>query len=137
MSNERVERGRKIRREVLGSEYADKADQNLDDFIRPYREYVAEFVWAEIWDRPGLDRRTRIMLNIAMLTALGKLEELKLYLNGVARAPEMGVSKEDVREVLMHTAPYCGIPASLGAFRVAQECLANVPMQASVGQTAK
>jgi 4-carboxymuconolactone decarboxylase len=127
MSKEGVERGNKIRREVLGDQYVDKADKNLDDFIRPFREYVAEYVWAEVWDRPGLDRRTRIMLNIAMLTALGKLEELKLYLQVVARSPNLGVSKEDVREVLMHTAPYCGIPSTLGAFRVAQECLADMP----------
>ena len=127
MSNDRVERGRKIRREVLGDQYVEKADKNLDDFIRPFREYVAEFVWAEVWDRPGLDRRTRIMLNIAMLTALGRADELRLYLEGVARSPDLGVSKEDVREVLMHTAPYCGIPATLSAFRVAQECLAGMP----------
>lgn len=128
MSNDRVELGRKIRREVLGDEYVEQADKNLDEFIRPFREYVAEYVWGAVWDRPGLDRRTRIMLNLAMLTALGRPEELKLYLTGIARAPEMGVSKEDVREVLMHTAPYCGIPAALGAFRVAQECLKDVPM---------
>ena len=123
MSNARLELGREIRREVLGVEYVEKADSNLDDFILPFREYVAEFVWGAVWARPGLDRRTRLLLNIAMLTALGRPEELKLYFEGIARAPDLGVSKEDVREVLMHTAPYCGIPATLGAFNLAREVL--------------
>lgn len=118
MDKERLELGRKIRREVLGDKYVAEADKNLDtdDFIRPFREFTAEFLWGSIWSRPGLDRRTRVLLNIAMLTALGRTEELKIYFDCL---DNVGLTKDDVREVLLHAAPYCGIPAALDAFRVA------------------
>lgn len=123
MDQERLTLGRETRREVLGDAYVERADRNLeqDDFLRPFRELTAEFLWGEIWNRPGLDRRTRVLLNIAILTALGKTEELKIYFGEPLR--NVGVTKEEVREVLLHCALYCGIPAAVQAFKAAQEAL--------------
>lgn len=118
MSNERYEQGQKIRREVLGDEYVDRAARTTTDFNRPFQELIAEFVWGTLWSRPGLDRRTRALINIGMLTAMGRTEEVKIYLRA---APNIGVTQDDVREVLMQTAVYCGIPAALDSFRVAQQ----------------
>lgn len=118
MSNERYEQGQKIRREVLGDEYVDRAAKTTTEFNRPFQELIAEFVWGTLWSRPGLDRRTRALINIGMLTAMGRTEEVKIYLRA---APNIGVTQDDVREVLMQTAVYCGIPAALDSFRVAQQ----------------
>ena len=118
MDKERYERGQKVRREVLGEAYVNTAAKNTTDFNRPFQEFIAENVWGNIWSRPGLDRRTRALINIGMLTAMGRTEEVKIYLRA---APNIGVTREDVREVLMQTAIYCGVPAALDSFRVAQE----------------
>ena len=118
MSNERLERGQQVRREVLGDRYVDEAAKNTTDFNRPFQELVTEYVWGTLWSRPGLDRRTRALINLGMLTAMGRTEEVKIYLRA---APNIGVTRDDVREVLMQTAIYCGIPAALDSFRVAQE----------------
>ena len=118
MNKELYERGQKVRREVLGDQYVDDAAKNTNDFNRPFQELIAEYVWGTLWSRPGLDRRTRALINIGILTALGRTEEIKFYLRA---APNVGMSKEDVQEVLMQTAIYCGIPAALDSFRVAQE----------------
>lgn len=126
MSSERYEQGQKIRREVLGDEYVDRAAKTTTDFNRPFQELIAEYVWGTLWSRPGLDRRTRALINIGMLTALGRTEEVKIYLRA---APNIGVTQEDVREVLMQTAIYCGIPAALDSFRVAQQIFDEQPAQ--------
>lgn len=118
MNRELYEQGQKVRREVLGNEYVDNAAKNTTDFNRPFQELINEYVWGTLWSRPGLDRRTRALINIGMLTALGRTEEVKIYLRA---APNIGVTKEDVREVLMQTAIYCGIPAALDSFRVAEQ----------------
>lgn len=118
MDSERYARGQQLRREVLGDRYVDAAAKNTTDFNRPFQELITETVWGNIWSRPGLDRRTRALINIGMLTALGRTEEVKIYLRA---APNIGVTQDDVREVLMQTAIYCGIPAALDSFRVAQE----------------
>lgn len=120
MDQERFERGRKIRREVLGDQYVNAAAKNTTAFNQPFQELITEYVWGNLWSRPGLDRRTRALINIGVLTAMGRTEEVKIYLRA---APNIGVTKEDVREVLMQTAVYCGIPAALDSFRVAQEIL--------------
>jgi 4-carboxymuconolactone decarboxylase len=117
VNNERYEKGQAIRREVLGDEYVDAAARTTTDFNRPFQELIAEYVWGTLWARPGIDRRTRAMINIAMLTALGRTEEVKIYLKA---GPNIGLTREDVREVLMQTAIYCGIPAALDSFRAAQ-----------------
>ena len=118
MDKERYERGQKLRREVLGDQYVDAAARGTTEFNRPFQEFITESVWGNIWSRPGLDRRTRALINIGMLTAMGRTEEVKIYLRS---APNIGVTREDVREVLMQTAIYCGVPAALDSFRAAQD----------------
>jgi 4-carboxymuconolactone decarboxylase len=118
VDNERYKKGQAIRREVLGDAYVDAAASKTNDFNRPFQELIGEYVWGTLWARPGIDHRTRAMINLAMLTALGRTEEVKIYLKASAN---VGVTREDVREVLMQTAIYCGIPAALDSFRAAQE----------------
>jgi 4-carboxymuconolactone decarboxylase len=118
MNKDAFAKGLKTRREVLGAEYVDNALKNADDFNTPLQEFVTEHCWDGIWNRPGLDRRTRSMLNLAMLTALNRPHELKLHVKG---AIHNGVSKDEIREVLMQTAIYCGVPAAIDSFRNARE----------------
>jgi 4-carboxymuconolactone decarboxylase len=118
MNQDAFEKGLKTRREVLGADYVDNAIQNADDFNRPLQELVTEYCWNEIWNRPGLDRRTRSIINLSLLTALNRPHELKLHLRG---AINNGLSKEDIQEVFMQTAIYCGVPAAIDSFRTAKE----------------
>jgi 4-carboxymuconolactone decarboxylase len=120
MNQDAFEAGLKTRREVLGADYVDQSIQNADDFNMPLQQLVTEYCWNDIWNRPGLDRRTRSMINLAMLTALNRPHELKLHLRG---ALNNGVTKDEIREVLMQTAIYCGVPAAIDSFRVAKEVL--------------
>jgi 4-carboxymuconolactone decarboxylase len=115
---ERFDAGLKTRREVLGAQYVDKAMAGTDDFSAPFVELLNTYCWNDVWNRPGLDRKTRSMLNLAMLSALGKEHELKLHLNG---ALNNGLTKEQIREVLLQVAIYCGVPAAVVAFRCARE----------------
>lgn len=124
MDNERFERGLATRRAVLGRDYVDAAIASADDFNRPMQELVTEYCWDEIWNRPGLDRRTRSLLNLAMLTALNRPHELKLHVRG---ALNNGVTKEEMREVFLQAAIYCGVPAAVEAFRCAREVFAETP----------
>ena len=118
MNKEAFEKGLKTRREVLGADYVDSSIQAADDFNRPMQELVTEYCWNEIWNRPGLDRRTRSLLNLAMITALNRPHELKLHVRG---AINNGLGKDEIREVLLHATIYCGVPAGVDAFRVAKE----------------
>jgi 4-carboxymuconolactone decarboxylase len=118
MNPERFEQGLATRRAVLGADYVDAAIAGADDFNRPLQELVTEYCWGDIWNRPGLDRRTRSLLNLAMLTALNRPHELKLHVKG---ALNNGATKEEIREVLMQTAIYCGVPAAVDSFRNARE----------------
>jgi 4-carboxymuconolactone decarboxylase len=115
---ERYDAGLKTRREVLGAEYVDKSIAAQDDFNRPFQELLNTYCWNDIWNRPGLSRKTRSMLNLAMLTALNRAPELRLHVTG---ALNNGLTKEEIREVFLQTAIYCGVPASVEAFRVARE----------------
>jgi 4-carboxymuconolactone decarboxylase len=115
---ERYDAGLKTRREVLGAQYVDKAMAGTDDFSAPFVELLNSYCWNDVWNRPGLDRKTRSMLNLAMLSALGKEHELKLHLNG---ALNNGLTKEQIREVLLQVAIYCGVPAAVVGFRCAKE----------------
>jgi 4-carboxymuconolactone decarboxylase len=123
MQKELFEKGLKVRREVLGAEHVDTSLKNADDFNRPMQEFVTEYCWGEIWNRPGLDRRTRSFINLAMLTALNRPHELRVHVRG---ALNNGLSKDEIREVLMQTAIYCGVPASIDSFRVAREVFAEL-----------
>ena len=94
-----------------------------DDFSRPYQELITEYCWGAVWGRPGLSRKTRSLLNLAMLTALNREEEFKLHVRAAFRN---GVTKEEIREVLLQTAIYCGVPAANSAFRQAREVFAHM-----------
>jgi 4-carboxymuconolactone decarboxylase len=120
MSKEVYEKGLAIRREVLGADYVDNAIKNADDFNKPLQELVTEYCWGAVWGRPGLPKKTRSMLNLAMLTALNRPHELKLHVRG---ALKNGVSREEITEVLLQAAIYCGVPAAVDAFRTAREAL--------------
>jgi len=115
---ERYEAGLQTRREVLGAQYVDKSMAATDEFSKPFVELLNTYCWNDVWNRPGLDRKTRSIINLAMLSALGREHELKLHLNG---ALNNGLSKEQIREVLLQVAIYCGVPAAVVAFRCARE----------------
>ncbi|MEQ8396697.1 4-carboxymuconolactone decarboxylase [Thalassobaculum sp.] len=112
------EAGLKNRREVLGAEYVDKSIAAADDFNMPMQELVTEYCWGEVWGRPGLTRQQRSMLNLGMLVALGRSHELRLHIRG---AINNGLTKDDIKEVFLQTAIYCGVPAAIDAFRNARE----------------
>jgi len=115
---ERYDAGLKTRREVLGAEYVDKAMAATDDFGKPFVELLNTYCWNDVWNRPWLPRQTRSMLNLAMLSALGRTHELKLHING---ALNNGLTKEQIREVFLQVAIYCGVPAAVESFRSARE----------------
>lgn len=118
--SELFETGLKIRREVLGPDYVDRSLANADDFMMAFQRITTEWCWGYAWSRPGLDRKTRSMLNLAMLTALGKPAEIKLHAKG---ALANGVSSDEIKEILLHATVYCGIPAGMEAFKVASEVM--------------
>ncbi|MCD6680145.1 MAG: 4-carboxymuconolactone decarboxylase [Burkholderiaceae bacterium] len=118
MNQELFEKGLNVRREVLGAEYVDASIQSADDFNRPMQELVTQYCWGEIWNRPGLERRTRSLLNLAMLTALNRPHEIRLHVRG---ALNNGVTKEEIAEVFLQSAIYCGVPAAIDSFRIARE----------------
>jgi 4-carboxymuconolactone decarboxylase len=124
--SERYEQGMQVRREVLGADYVDRAMAQADDFSRPIQELVTEYCWGAVWARPGLDRRTRSLLNIAMLSALNRPHELRVHL---AAARTNGATTEEIREVLLQVAIYCGVPAGVDAFRVAREVLGDASVE--------
>jgi 4-carboxymuconolactone decarboxylase len=112
--------GLAVRREVLGAEYVDGGIAKADDFMMAFQNITTEWCWGYAWTRPGLDRKTRSMLNLAMLTALKAPNEIKLHVKG---ALANGVSVEEIKEILLHATVYCGIPAGLEAFKAAHEVL--------------
>ncbi len=112
------ERGLKVRKEVLGDAYVDNAINSADEFSRPLQEYLTAHAWAASWARPGLEKKTRSMLNLAMLTALNRGHEFRIHVKG---ALNNGVTKEEIREILIHAAVYCGAPAAMDSFRIAKE----------------
>ena len=118
--SEMFERGLKTRRKVLGPDYVDAGVAKADDFMMAFQRITTEWCWDYAWNRPGLDLKTRSMLNLAMLTALGRAPELKLHVKG---ALNNGVSVEEIKEVLLHATVYCGVPAGLDAFKAAHETL--------------
>jgi 4-carboxymuconolactone decarboxylase len=122
MNQDLFDKGMAVRREVLGAEYVDASIRNADGFTREMQELVTQYCWGDIWNRPGLDRRSRSLLNLAMLTALNRPHELKLHVRG---ALNNGLSREEIKEVFLQAAIYCGVPAALDSFRVAREVFAQ------------
>ena len=112
----------KARREVLGDAYVDRATKNATDLTRDFQDLITRYAWGEVWTRPGLDRRIRSCITVAMTVALNRPDELALHLRGARRN---GVTIGELREVLLQTAVYCGVPAAHTAFRVAQEVLGS------------
>lgn len=120
--SDRFTRGLAVRRRVLGPRYVDEALRTADDFTRPLQELVTEYCWGAVWTRPGLPRRTRSLLNLAMLTALNRPHEVRLHVRGALRN---GCTREEIMETLLQAAIYCGVPAAIDSFRVAREVLAE------------
>jgi len=118
MSKAMFEAGLKNRREVLGADYVDKSIASADDFNLPLQELVTEYAWGAVWGREGLERKQRSILNLGMLVALNRPHELKLHIRG---AITNGVTKDEMREIFLQTAIYCGVPAAIDAFRTARE----------------
>lgn len=118
------ERGMKIRREVLGDEHVDRAQATTTPLTKDFQDLLTRYAWGEIWTRPGLDRRTRSCITVAMTVALNRPDELALHLRGALRN---GVTIDELREVLLQTAVYCGVPAAHTAFRIAEEVLSEGP----------
>jgi 4-carboxymuconolactone decarboxylase len=114
---ERREAGTQTRREVLGDEHVDRAVAGTTDFTEPFQDFITRYAWGEIWNRPGLTRPERSMITLAVLTALGRHEELAMHVRGALRN---GVTPEEIREVLLHTAVYAGVPAANSAFAIAK-----------------
>ena len=120
MADEQHERGMKVRREVLGDEHVDRAIERTTPFTADYQDLITRYAWGEIWTRPGLDRRTRSAMTLTALIALGRFEELRLHVRAALRN---GLEEDEIKEVLLQSAIYCGVPAANGAFAVAQRVL--------------
>jgi 4-carboxymuconolactone decarboxylase len=118
--NDLFEKGLAVRREVLGAGYVDSSLAKADDFMMAFQNITTEMCWGYAWTRPGLDRKSRSMLNLAMLTALNRPAEIKLHVKG---ALVNGVTVDEIKEILLHATVYCGIPAGLEAFKAAHEVL--------------
>jgi 4-carboxymuconolactone decarboxylase len=121
--------GMRIRREVLGDEHVDRATADTTDFTRDFQELITRYAWGEIWARPGLDRKTRSCITLTALVALGRNEELALHVRAALRN---GLSADEIKEVLLQSAIYCGVPAANAAFAVAQRVLDEVASDAAV-----
>jgi 4-carboxymuconolactone decarboxylase len=121
---ERFETGMKIRREVLGDAHVDAAIAKRNAFSEEFQNLITRYAWGEIWTRPGLPRQTRSLITVAMLVALNREEELRLHLRAALRN---GVTQEEIRETLLQSAIYCGVPAANSAFRIAQDIFGEKP----------
>ncbi|MBO1113539.1 carboxymuconolactone decarboxylase family protein [Bordetella petrii] len=118
MTTDTLELGLQTRREVLGAAHVNASMAQADDFAAPLQELVTRYCWGDVWNRPGLDRKTRSLLNLAMLTALNRPQELRLHIKG---GLNNGLTKEEIREALLQAAVYCGVPAAVDSFRSAKE----------------
>jgi 4-carboxymuconolactone decarboxylase len=126
MTTGRYDEGMAVRREVLGDSYVEQASAKTNDFTRDFQQIVTEFAWGTVWARPGLDRRSRSMITLTALIARGHHDELALHLRGALRN---GLTREEIKEVLLQAAVYCGVPAANAAFRVAQRVLDEAEQQ--------
>lgn len=120
MSDPLYERGMKVRREVLGDEHVDASIERTTDFTRDFQELITRYAWGEIWARPALDRRTRSCMTLVALVALNRIDELAMHVRAALRN---GLTPDEIKEVLLHSAVYCGVPAANAAFAVAQNVL--------------
>lgn len=123
MRDEMFDKGLAVRKEVLGKEYVEKALASADAFSMPMQEYATAACWGMVWTRPGLDRKTRSLINLAMISALNRPHELKLH---VKAAFNNGVTQDEIKEVLLQVATYCGVPAGVDSFRIAREAFQEI-----------
>jgi 4-carboxymuconolactone decarboxylase len=123
MSNEKFQKGLALRKQVLGAEYVEKSMASADSFSMPMQELSTEYCWGHVWTRPGLALRDRSLINIAMISALNRPHELKLH---VKAALNNGLSREEIREVILQVAVYCGVPAGIDSTRIAREAFAEL-----------
>lgn len=123
MNKELFEKGLAIRKSVLGADYVDKALASADDFNRPMQELTTEYCWGWCWGREGLDKKTRSVINLAMLSALNRPHEIKVHVRG---AIANGLTKDEIREIFLQVAVYCGVPAGVDSFRIAKEVFAEM-----------
>src|SRR5579884_3919950 len=126
MSDETYERGMRVRRQVLGDAHVDRAIERTTPFTEPFQELITRYAWGSVWDRTGLDRRTRSAITLAVLTALGREQELAMH---VRAALGNGLTQAEIAEVLLHTGVYAGVPAANAAFAIAQEVLDGSPTE--------
>lgn len=122
MDKATFDKGLAIRKAVLGAEFVEKSFKSADDFNMPMQELATEYCWGYVWGREQLDRRTRSLLNLGMIAALNRPHELKLHVKGALRN---GVTREEIREVFLQVAIYCGVPAGVDSFRIAREAFAE------------
>ncbi|MGH3423934.1 MAG: 4-carboxymuconolactone decarboxylase [Nocardioidaceae bacterium] len=115
--------GMRVRREVLGDEHVDRAEERTDDLTRPFQELITRYAWGDVWGRPGIDRRSRSMVTLALLAALGHEGELAMHVRAALRN---GLSREEIGEVLLHTGIYAGVPVSNRALAIAQRVFADL-----------
>jgi 3-oxoadipate enol-lactonase/4-carboxymuconolactone decarboxylase len=120
MSDDAHDRGMKVRREVLGDEHVDRSIERATAYTQDFQDFITRYAWGEIWSRPGLDRRTRSCVTLTALVALGRFDELALHIRGARRN---GLTLDEISEVLLQTAVYCGVPAANSAFHVFQRVL--------------
>jgi 4-carboxymuconolactone decarboxylase len=123
MADETYVRGMEVRREVLGDDHVDRAIRSTTELTEDFQSFITRYAWGEIWSRPGLDRRTRSCITLTALVALHRDEELELHLRAALRN---GLTPDEIREVLLHSAVYCGVPAANSAFAIAQRVLGEV-----------
>lgn len=122
MSDPVYDHGMQVRREVLGDDHVDAALAGITEFTADFQDFITRYAWGNIWTRPGLDRRTRSCITLTALTALGQLEELEMHVHAARRN---GLTVDEIKEVLLHSAIYCGVPAANAAFAVAKSALAD------------
>jgi len=130
----RHKQGTKIRRAVLGDEHVDRAVASTTDFTRDFQDFITRSAWGDIWARPGLPRHTRSLLTLAMMVALNRSEELRLH---VKAAFNNGVTRDQIKEVLLQSAIYCGVPAANSAFHIAAEVFAEMDMKKTKANSKK
>ena len=126
MNKELFDKGLEIRKSVLGKEFVENAIRNADDFNMPMQELATEYCWGYVWGRPGLDKRTRSFLNLGMIAALNRPHELKIHVQGALRN---GLTRQEIMEVFLQVAIYCGVPAGVDSFRIAREAFAEYDKQ--------
>ncbi len=123
-----LRRGFEVRRSVLGAEHVERSSANATDFTRDFQEFITRYAWGDVWSRPGLDRRTRSLLTIAMTAALGRYDELRLHVRATRNT---GVTRDEVREVLLQVAVYAGVPAANSAYHHAAEVFREMDEEAA------